>query len=92
MSTGSNTLPFGTRRLLRVNPEDKSIPLRDANGFCSLADFNEPGLLTSEIDPKVSATVCIYVFCVIPYDVMLYSDRLVGPDINTFMCPHHLVH
>jgi fatty-acyl-CoA synthase len=44
---------FVIRRLLRVDPEAKERPLRDADGFCSLADFNEPGLLTSEINPNV---------------------------------------
>jgi fatty-acyl-CoA synthase len=36
-------------RILRVDPQFRERPLRSADGLCILADYGEPGLLTSEI-------------------------------------------
>jgi acyl-CoA synthetase (AMP-forming)/AMP-acid ligase II len=44
-------LVFFPARLVKVQPDDSSTPLRDAHGRCQLCAINEPGLLISEISP-----------------------------------------
>jgi acyl-CoA synthetase (AMP-forming)/AMP-acid ligase II len=36
-------------RLVRFDPEDPSMPLRDQNGRCQIVGYNEPGLLIGQI-------------------------------------------
>lgn len=39
-------------KILRVDPEDKSVPVRSPEGLCILADVNEVGLVCNLIDNK----------------------------------------
>lgn len=48
-SVGDFLSPF---RLLRVDPADPSMPLRNSQGRCTLAAFYEPGLLVGSISSK----------------------------------------
>lgn len=48
----NNIYFFYKYRILRVDPECREKPLRNAKGLCTIADYGEVGLLTSEIDQR----------------------------------------